>query len=141
MPEGGRNATQNTEEALIRATRAFHISGRGMSDIAYNYGFMPSGRVYVLRGFRSGGHTFGHNDSSLAFVGFGNYETAKVPEDMERVLPKAAKRLVTKRRLTKNFDLRGHRDVGAAGGGTACPGKNLYALIPGIRKALRRRAS
>lgn len=129
QPEGGRRASKTTEEALIRATRLFHVNGRGFSDIAYSFGVMPSGRAYVLRGNRTGGHTYGWNDRSLAIVGFGNYETAKVSEEMERAVKQSRKRLRKKRWLSRFHKFMGHRDVGAIGGGTACPGKNLYLLV------------
>jgi hypothetical protein len=137
MPEGGRKATPEVERALIRATRAFHVGSRGMSDIAYSYLFMPSGRAYVGRGFRSGGHTFNHNSVSLALCAFGNYSIAKPSEEMQKSIVKAAKKLRKKKRLTKNFVFRGHRDVGAEGGGTACPGNFLYAMLPAFRRALK----
>jgi len=131
VPKGGIDATVQAEAALIRATREFHINSRGMSDIAYSYGFMPSGRAYTLRGHRTGGHTFCCNSTSIAFLFFGTSDA--VPrEALDNAL--AAMRVerahqIAIGNLTRDHRLRGHREVGGQFGPTACPGTRLFARL------------
>jgi hypothetical protein len=135
MPKGGENATRGDEEALIRATREFHVKVRGWSDIAYCFGHMPSGRTYVLRGVRTGGHTLGHNTDALGFVFFGNYEIVKPPGRMLDGNRWLLARLIRKGQLSsaRKHPVWGHRDVGQ----TACPGKWLYAMMDYLRTPWR----
>lgn len=136
LPKDGVDATIQAEAALIRATREFHIDSRGMSDIAYSYGFMPSGRVYTLRGHRTGGHTFCCNTTSIAFLFFGTSDS--VPnEALDNAL--AAMRVerahqVEIGNLTRNHRLRGHREVGGQFGPTACPGTALFDRLKEIEE-------
>ncbi len=136
QPKGGAKATRSTEEALIRGTRAYHVGSRDMADIAYSFGVMPSGRIYALRGRRrAGGHTFGHNSSSYGIVCFGNYESQKPPEVMIRSLRGLYSKMLHRGWVAPGrHPTGGHRDVGAQGGGTACPGKHLYARLDDIRR-------
>lgn len=139
LPKGGVDATPATEAALVRATRAFHVrpvseGGRGFSDIAYCYGFMPSGRVYELRGHRSGGHTFCCNNTSIAFLFFGNSDSAP-KEFLDNAV--ASMRLERLRQmeignLARDHRIRGHREVGSQFGSTECPGNALFNRIAEI---------
>lgn len=139
IPKDGVNASPAAEAALIRATRELHVTpesqgGRGFTDIAYSYGFMPSGRAYELRGHRTGGHTFCCNETSIAFVFFGTSDA--VPRAM---LDKAVSAMHVERvrqielgNLTRNHRIRGHRDVGSQGGSTECPGTLLFKRLSEI---------
>lgn len=141
LPVGGVDATPAAEVALIRATREFHTrpasqGGRGMTDIAYSYGFMPSGRAYELRGHRTGGHTFCCNSTSIAFLFFGHSEI--VPGGFldlaVRAMHEERLRQAEMGNLTPDHRLRGHRDVGGQFGSTACPGEGLYRRLAEIEK-------
>jgi hypothetical protein len=134
-PEGGRNARRGVEEALLRGIRDFHVNGRGMSDIAYNFAQMPSGRRYALRGIRTGGHTFGYN-SKLAIVFIGNYEIAKPTKDSIEGASFILRSLRKRKKITRAFSFLGHREVGAQGGGTACPGRNLFEKKGEIKRGV-----
>lgn len=126
---GGANATEATERAYVRGVQDFHMDGRGWSDIAYSFIVMPSGRIYVGRGFaRTGGHTLDHNSDSHAWCHAGDY-TGLVPTtkqlDAERWHIAEGKRLG----YVGNGSIGGHRDVGQ----TSCPGDKLYAKLGYIR--------
>lgn len=124
--------------AVLRATREYHVNVRGYSDIAYCYAADSWGRIWILRGHRTGGHTYGHNSTSIAFVFLGNSDAA--PSD---VLDAAAGAMAQERarqvelgNLTKGHGTRGHRDVGGQYGGTACPGDGLYGRLGDIRSGI-----
>lgn len=136
VPLGGVSATRDVEAATIRATREDHIKNRGFSDIAYSYGFMPSGRVYELRGHRTGGHTFCCNSTSIAFVFFGSSDTVGSPavDTAVRLMHEERLRQIEVGNLTRDHRIRGHRDVGAQSGPTACPGDALYTRLAEIEK-------
>lgn len=139
LPKDGVNASPAVEAALIRAVRELHIKpesqgGRGFSDIAYCYGFMPSGRSYVLRGHRTGGHTFGNNRTSIAFVLCGTSD-ASPKEALDNVVAAMREervRQVKLGNLTRDHRIRGHRDVGSQFGSTECPGTTLFKRLSEI---------
>lgn len=134
FPLGGVNASRDAEAALIRATREFHIVKRGFSDIAYSYGFMPSGRIYMLRGHRTGGHTFCCNRTSIAFLFFGNSDTAprEFVDNAVSAMREERVRQMEMGNLTRNHRVRGHRDVGSQFGSTECPGTTLFKRLSEI---------
>ena len=136
FPLGGVNATKEAEAALIRATREFHIVKRGFSDIAYSYGFMPSGRIYTLRGHRTGGHTFCCNTTSIAFLFFGNSDTApnEFLDNAVSAMREERVKQIEMGNLTRNHRLRGHRDVGSQFGSTECPGNALFNRLSDIKE-------
>ena len=106
---------------------------RGFLGISYIFIVFPSGRVWKGRGFnREGAHTYGYNDKAVGFVAVGNYEvnptTPKLIDGFGNLICMARKR----KRVTKDASVKGHRDMPNAA--TACPGKNLYAKLPKIRK-------
>lgn len=134
VPLGGVNASKTVEAATIRATREDHVINRGFADIGYCYGFMPSGRVYELRGHRTGGHTFCCNRTSIAFVFFGSSDAVAGPalENAVRMMHEERLRQIEIGNLTANHRIRGHRDVGTEHGSTECPGNALFARLSEI---------
>jgi len=96
--------------------------------ISYNVVVFPSGRAY--RGVswnRRGTHTGGHNSTVRSICFAGNFE-----HDLPTPAALAtAAALVAEGRGTlwrRTAPVKGHRDWKA----TACPGKNLYPLLPAI---------
>ncbi|RNM13578.1 FG-GAP-like repeat-containing protein [Nocardioides pocheonensis] len=144
------NANDYTAEqvpALIRGIYAYHTQTRGWSDIGYNFLVDRFGRIWEGRygGVDRpvvGAHTLGYNEYSFAMSAIGNYEIAQPPQavldayaslfawklSMYNIRADASHLWVKDRYLNA---INGHRDVGQ----TACPGKYLYAKIPGIRVA------
>jgi hypothetical protein len=109
-----------------------------MSDIAYSFAVMPSGRQYELRGpGRSGGHTFGHNSDGYGICSFGNYDVVRPPETLVLGIRELFDRIHGRGWLSgsrEEHPRKAHRDVGAQGGGTACPGRFLYELMATLRR-------
>ncbi len=134
-PIGGASATLAREEKLIRATRAYHVQGRGFQDIAYSWGEMPSERLYDLRGpFRSGGHTRGRNHVSYAVVIFGEYHTR---DTVTRGMVQAIRYLVWKATVEEwvqpgTYPTGGHRQAPEAA--TSCPGDRAMAKLAKMRE-------
>jgi hypothetical protein len=70
------------------------------------------------------------NSSSLAICALGNYE---VDQPTPALIDAIVARIVHARRsgaLAPGFTIEGHRDTNP----TACPGRHLYAALPGIRQ-------
>lgn len=116
-------ATIAQESSYLRNIQHYHMTTRGYSDIAYSYIIMPSGRVYVGRGFGVlGAHTLSHNeDVGVCFAG--NY-SQKQPTDVS---------LAAFWQLKRHLKLRGVRGLNAvphrATFATACPGSKLVKSL------------
>lgn len=129
----GRKATVQQEVRYIQGLdRIGHA--RGFAGISYNYVMMPSGRMYTGRGAHVGAQNDGVNSSSIGIVVAGNYEIDKATDTIVEGLGKGIatlkKRGVIKRGKTV---ILGHRDTDA----TACPGRNLYARLSGVRRQFK----
>ena len=130
--------------AILRSIYAFHVNGRGWSDIGYNFLVDRFGRIWEGRygGIDRaviGAHTRGFNSYAFAMSAIGNFDVAAVPS----AVVSAYQRLFAWKATLHEFDpagyadiggrilnaISGHRDVGQ----TACPGRYLYAKIPTIR--------
>jgi hypothetical protein len=131
---------------LIRGIYAFHVNGRGWSDIGYNFLVDRFGRIWEGR---YGGttlpvgraHTADHNSWTTGMSVIGNYDTAAVPAAVTTALTQ----LIAWKAQVHEFDpldradigslsvpgVIGHRDAGQ----TACPGRYLYAKLPTLRAA------
>jgi hypothetical protein len=125
---GGRRASPEVEQAFWRTIRQGHIN-LGKSDIAYSIGVCPSGRVYILRGKRIGGHTCNHNSDSFAIVAAGNYEVKRVPHTMRRAIKQTLEWMLQKNWITRDFKWIPHSKTGVCDGPTACPGVRLRSLM------------
>ena len=147
--------------SVIRGDYAYHVS-RGWSDIGYNFLVDRFGRIWEGRAGGIdrpvlGAHSGGFNTSTFGVSVLGNYESAKpapaVSAALARLLawklapyhrdPLGTVRLTSAGGGTARWPsgttvtvpvIMGHRDVGQ----TACPGRNLYALIPAIRREVVR---
>ena len=98
----------------------------GWDDIGYNFLIGADGRVFEARGWnRVGAHTKGWNDVAIAFSVMGNYmdhnPSAAAIDAVQKMIGCAVKL----NKLTPNFVMYGHRDVG----NTSCPGDSFYRLI------------
>jgi N-acetylmuramoyl-L-alanine amidase len=107
----------------MQETQQFHMGTRGYADIAYSYVIMPSGRVYVGRGFGvKGAHTLDHNsDVGICFAG--TY-TQRIPSD---------EAVAAFWQLKRHLRRRGVRGLGAvphrATFSTACPGAKVVKAL------------
>lgn len=145
VDRGSKN--RRTPKELMRAIYYYHTVTRGWGDIGYNYIIDPDGNIYEGRagGPKSfGAHTIYHNVGSMGVSLMGNFQyeqpTDAQIEVLSFLLADHARRFdidPEKRShfLGKNsFNISGHRDVARLGHGTACPGRNLAAKLPEIRK-------
>ncbi len=131
--------------SILRAIYAYHVQGRGWSDIGYNFLVDRFGRIWEGRwgGIGRpviGAHTLGYNEESFAMSAIGNYETAQPTDAMLKaygrlyawklslhgVAPKGAVHIDGHAFKAIN----GHRDAAA----TACPGQHLYDRLGRIRE-------
>lgn len=117
------NASVGEEAAYMRRVQAFHQNVRGYADIAYSYVIMPSGRVYVGRGWGvHGAHTLNHNgDVGICFAG--TY-TKMEPTHSSLVAFWQLKRRLQRRGL-RVADIAGHRETFA----TSCPGDAVMKAL------------
>ncbi|ADR21427.1 hypothetical protein MATR_09440 [Marivirga tractuosa] len=142
---GSNNISDFTQ--AVRDIYIFHTQENGWSDIGYNYLVAPDGVIYAGRDPGTGAqdevigaHFCGSNSNTMGVCLLGNYETA-VPtsamlNSLEEVLSwKAFKDGLNvlesdAHPLNSNLGvIAGHRD----GCSTACPGENVYTLLPEIR--------
>lgn len=136
--------------AIVRAIQHHHQRTMGWSDVGYNllvdrYGNIFEGRAGGIEAGVVGAHAAGYNTGTVGVSVLGNYETARPTRSG---LDGSATVLAWQARV-HGIDLRegararvgnrsiptflGHRDVGS----TACPGRNLVARMPEIRRLAR----
>jgi hypothetical protein len=140
----GNTYSSSQVPAIIRAIYAYHVAGRGWSDIGYNFLIDRFGRTWEGRygGMDRaviGAHTQDHNAYAFGISAIGNYDVAAVPS----AVTSAFVRLIGWKAQVHQFSpagiasisgesfksVSGHRDASA----TACPGRYLYAKLPDIR--------
>jgi peptidoglycan recognition protein len=111
----------------IRDIQRFHQQTQNWADVAYNWLYSPSSRLwYEGRGPGIlGAHTRGHNKRSHAVCVLGNFEVERPAPHVVQDLADFARWHGTSWGPNR---FQGHRDVGS----TACPGKHLYGLIRDI---------
>lgn len=137
--------TRNLDDPAqaIRNIYYYHAITRGWGDIGYNYILDQKGNIYEGRYGGDGvvgGHAYKYNVGSIGIAVLGNFEENQVPQPVIDSLANLIKIKSTKYGIdpegSSTFggkilpNVIGHRDVGA----TACPGKNMYSLLPAIRK-------
>ncbi|HVM33847.1 MAG TPA: N-acetylmuramoyl-L-alanine amidase [Actinomycetota bacterium] len=163
----GSNSDEQDSAATMRAIYWYHVKTNGWCDIGYNFVVGRDGLVYEGRWARSyapgethtgedeagravvGAHVAGYNTGSVGVSLMGNFELEELPTRMRTTLvdflawkaqrhgldPEGRHTYVngdTKRDL---FYIAGHRDAGS----TACPGRNVYQILPDIRRETRER--
>jgi hypothetical protein len=134
--KGGARASRKVEAAYWRGVRGVALA-RGFRDVSYNVGLAPSGRSWMLAGWRVAAHTCNHNHEAFGFVAAGNFQDQKVPRAMVRGFARAINLAIKRGVVQKRPLIKGHRDVGACTGPTACPGNRLYGRLDEIRKLTR----
>lgn len=152
-------ATDQPTATILRSIQAYHMDGRGWSDIGYNFAVDPSGAVWEARqgGIDRaiiGAHATGFNARSTGVVILGDYDARA---------PTAASLIAVQQIISWKFALHhavpsgkhvyragtdskfgpagtsvaldrviGHRDVGI----TSCPGGNVYGRMATIRNGV-----
>jgi hypothetical protein len=150
--------------ATMRAIYWYHTVRRGWCDIGYNFVIGRDGSVFEGRWARhyrpwerhtsenssgravAGAHVSSYNSGSVGISLMGNFDTSPLPPDMRRSLAEVLAWEVDRHGLQTNGShtyrnpetglsrklpfIAGHRDAGQ----TACPGKNVYLSLKGIRR-------
>lgn len=132
--------------AMLRSIQAYHVNGRGWSDIGYNFLVDRFGRIWegrqggITKEIR-GVHASEANSVSTGISVIGNHDVAGVPAAVRTAVSRliAWKLALHGVVVGATFELGGkvfpniigHRDVPTAQ--TACPGRYLYPLLPSIR--------
>ncbi len=145
---------------MIAAIQRYHMDSNGWNDIAYNFIVDRFGRVWDARAGGThnaviGGHAYGHNTSTTGISVLGDHQLARPPAAViEAVTALAAWKLdlhgcdvaqpvfyssASTGKSGTYSRIIGHRDVGASGGGTSCPGQYLYPQLPAIRASAHMR--
>ena len=155
-------------KATMRSIYWYHTVRRGWCDIGYNFVLSPDGRIFEGRWSREfdpgeihdgenqkdeivqGAHTQDFNSGSIGVSLMGNYSTTTWSSAMRRALVHLLAWEVDRHGLqlgehvyrnpvtgtSKRLPLiAGHRDAGQ----TECPGNNVYAGLPGLRRSVAKR--
>jgi peptidoglycan recognition protein len=114
----------------MRRIQTYHLTK--WSDIGYSFVIDREGRIFEGRGPGIvGAHTAGHNSTSHGICLIGNYDrdqpTSAAIESLVWLMRHGAGKWWPSAKITG-----GHRDKAA----TACPGANLYRMIPGLNERL-----
>lgn len=129
-------------EQAIRNIYYYHTKVKGWGDIGYNYIIDPNGNIYEGRYGGEGvvgTHAGKFNIGSIGIAVLGNYQEKQVPEAVLNSLRALIKEKTEKFQIDpvtetafrgeKVQNIIGHRDAMK----TACPGENLYKLLPELR--------
>lgn len=147
---------------MLRSMYRYHTQRLGWFDIGYNFLVDRFGRAWVGRSgghrrFVTGAHTLGFNHKSVGIAVIGNFTAHRPGKRARRTVSKIAAwklaqagrdRATGKVRMTSHGSDRfgpgrkvrlpridGHRDTNQ----TACPGDELYGLLPDVRRRAQRR--
>lgn len=97
----------------------------------YSYVIHPrDGEILEGCGLLRGAHTSQRNSTTFGVAWCGNYEERAAKVQQVESTRWLINHLVEEGWLVPGADILGHRDTGYA---TACPGRNLYALLDAIR--------
>lgn len=131
---------------LMRAIYYYHTITRGWGDIGYHYVIDKKGNIYEGRAGGAtmvGAHTALHNVGSVGISLMGNFEYETPTDRQLKVLTLVLADHANRFRIdptarsfwlgSNSYNVSGHKDVARQGYGTACPGKNLYSVLPDIR--------
>lgn len=120
------NAT-SSPAADMRAVENIDIARFGYP--SYSYVIHPSGVVLEGMNIHIGAHTYQHNSTSFGVAFIGNFEI-EVPTPVALdAFVELGQWMISTGKVRAGVPTGGHRDVYA----TACPGANLYPLIPNLR--------
>lgn len=138
----GKEAVQ-----VLRGIYRYHAISRKWGDIGYHFIIDPNGEIYEGRAggdFVVGGHVYCHNIGTIGVAMMGNFETGKPTTAQQNALKKLLPELADIYELDltetgwyhgKNTEnLLGHRDLTP----TVCPGKNVYSLLPTLRRTIEK---
>ena len=146
---GANSYSARESPAIVRSILAYHTRGQNWCDIGYNalidrFGNIYAGRRGGLRKPVRGAHAGDFNVNTVGVSLMGNFENAEPSRRTRRALvrfvgwrlgtsftPVRGRVRVEGERFAR---ISGHRDAMS----TACPGRNAYDRLPGIRDRVER---
>lgn len=106
------------------------VGAARFGQMSYSYLIDPhDGEILEGCGTRRGAHTEGRNSTVFGVAWVGNYETRAPKIQQVEATRWLIHHLTGQGHLVPGAEIVGHRDLAA----TACPGRNLYKLLPVIR--------
>ncbi len=158
---GSNNYSASDVPKILRGTYAYHVKGRGWSDLGYNFLVDKFGRIWEGRAGGVdrtvlGAHTGGFNADTFGVAAMGNFETASPTPEMLAAIAQVMAWKFAMYGDAPGLDPLTKIVLKSVGGGTArykagkkatfvrisghrdagltaCPGKNLFAQLPTIR--------
>ena len=120
----------NNDDVSAETVHQWHLNN-GWSGIGYHYVIRKSGAIEAGRPhWAIGAHAYGENKHTIGIHVCGNFEIAEPTDAQIEALAMLIANLCEDYGLPIDEDhVVGHRDLMA----TACPGANLYALLPDVR--------
>lgn len=146
--------TLEEEKEYMKSVYRFHAFSRGWWDIWYNFVIMPSGRIYEWRAWGAWvvwAHVTWNNTNSVGISLVWNFQWENKPTQWQLTSLINLSAAVAQKynidpykktyyfqsstahpyvSVSLNYALGGHKD----GWNTACPGENVYPLLPDIRE-------
>ncbi|MCX6822972.1 MAG: N-acetylmuramoyl-L-alanine amidase [candidate division SR1 bacterium] len=150
---GGISAVKTTIQNIYK----YHTITKGRGDIGYNFLIDPAGNIYEGRAGGPGvigAHAAWNNTSTVGIALMGNFNIQKPTDEQLLALVKLATALAKKYKIdptakvsyfkpsawppyiatVTSYAVAGHKDDGQA---TACPGVEMYKLLPDIRQQIK----
>ena len=127
-PPTGLDEFSDKEEEIkfLKGVQRYHMDTKGWADIAYNFLFAPSGRVYEGRGWKirsaANGTNKGNSASHAFFLMVGTDPKTGKSEDIPQAMIDSVRRM---RALGDSKFVKMHRDWKS----TACPGEEIARLV------------
>ncbi len=117
-------------DSKIEEIHRMHVERNHWSGIGYHFFIHKDGSVEYARPLEyQGAHTFKNNEFTVGICLAGNYQFGEPPTPQLQTAVQLIGALCDKYNFPpSDTTIFGHRDLGK----TACPGKNLYALLPEI---------
>ncbi len=127
------NYTAAQAAAMVRGIYAYHVKGRGWSDVGYNFLVDKYGRTYEGRAggidrFVVGAHAGGFNTSTFGVAFLGDYSKAAPPA--KAIL--AAEKVLAWKLASAYRDPAAWSSMRSAGGGTSRYKAGQYASLQGV---------
>jgi hypothetical protein len=120
------------KSTTVEQINQWHLD-RGWAGIGYHFvingdtGKIEEGRTIK----KNGAHTKGYNRNSIGICVTGNYENEMISKPAWESLHLLCSSLCDSYDISSS-EIHAHRDFGK----TACPGKNLYAMLPELRRKI-----
>lgn len=147
--------TTEDEQKVLQAIYKYHTFSNAWGDIGYNYIIGPSGKIYDGRAWwpdAIGAHASWNNSESVGIALMGNFEIEEPTKEQITSLQNILVAVAHKYKINPYVDVTYHKfdaklpspyirdlildsivwhtDVG----NTACPGENLYKLLPNLKE-------